>query len=116
MNIAELYTDLQILKVIGSRLSRLRVDSGLTQQDLSKRSGVSKSTIERMESGKSTQLSTLVKVLRELRLLNNLDILIPEQKLTPVDYLNHKRKDRKRASSKSTLKEPGPKWEWGDGK
>ncbi|NQW29773.1 MAG: helix-turn-helix transcriptional regulator [Ignavibacteria bacterium] len=117
MLLTQLYADREILKEIGKRLSRFRIQRALTQEELASRSGVSKSSIERLESGKACQLSTLIKILRELQLLDNLDKLIPEQQPTPMDYLRQIKTDRQRVTYKySELREPTPKWEWGDKK
>ncbi len=65
------------VKEIGERLLKQRLGANLTQAALAEKAGVSKRTIERIESGCSIQLSTLIQVLRVFDLLNLLDQAIP---------------------------------------
>ena len=47
-------TDVVVLREIGARLKHKRVDSGLTQAQLAEQAGIAKRTVERLESGNST--------------------------------------------------------------
>ena len=95
MDISKQYTDLAILSEIGERVGRCRLDRNLTQAKLAEAAGVSKRTIERMESGESVQLTSFVQILRALDLVDHLEALMPK----PGEKL------RKRASS---AREPKP--------
>jgi len=100
---------------MGERLARSRLNRNLTQAQLAADSGVSKRTVERMESGESVQLTSLVRILRALDLADNLDALIPEPGLSPVAQLERKGKERRRASSGAKdRQEPGETWTWGE--
>ena len=70
--------------------------------------------MERIEAGESTQLSSLIRVLRVLGLLTSLDRLIPAGGPSPMDLLKLKGKMRKRASPSRKQGKPGKKWRWGD--
>lgn len=107
-------SDEGVLAELGERLARHRIDRGLTQARLADLAGVGKRTVERMESGASAQLSSFVRVLRVLGLINNLDLLIPEREPSPMQALEQKRKVRQRASEKSEPKRPDTAWSWGD--
>jgi len=78
MKLDNLLTDAATLKEIGQRLASKRIAENLTQEEVAKNAGVSKSTVERIESGNSTQVSNLIRVLRNFSLLEALDKLIPE--------------------------------------
>ena len=67
----------QILVELGHRLARQRKKQSFTKANLAERAGVSKRTVERMESGLSIQMSTLLQVLRILSLLGRLEKTIP---------------------------------------
>ncbi len=69
----------QLLKEFGQRLSRYRLKQKLTQAVLAKQAGVSKRTVERMESGQSIQMSNFMQVMRVLNLLESFDKAIPEK-------------------------------------
>ncbi len=114
MKISELLSDDAILAELGERLSRHRIDRQLTQAQLAEQAGVSKRTVERIEAGSSAQLSSLIRVLRVLELLPNLNQLIPEAGARPMDLLQRKGKPRQRASRKTRQQTGGEPWSWGD--
>ena len=93
-------TDDAALGQIGKRLGRRRIDLQMTQAYLAKQAGVSKRTVERIEAGASAQTSSLIRILRELDLLNGIMQSLPETGPRPMDLLKLKGKERKRASSK----------------
>jgi len=114
MNIGDLLSDEIILQELGQRLARQRVTQGFTQADLAEQAGVSKRTVERVEAGESTQISTLIRIFRILGLLNTLETLIPTIGPRPLDLLKMKGKERQRASSKKRVKQTGKPWSWSD--
>ncbi len=114
MNFEELMDDQSVLLEMGQRLSQRRVEMNLTQAELAKEAGVSKRTIERVEAGESTQTATLIRILRVLQLLTNLDALLPESGPRPMDLLKLRGKPRQRASSKKRQKSRGQDWSWGE--
>ena len=98
---------------LGARLARERLGRNWTQADLAHEAGVSLSTVRRLESGGSSQLANLVRILRALDLLANLDALVPEPTRRPLDELERQGKERQRASKKRSTPAPKP-WAWGD--
>lgn len=113
MKIEGLLTDKAILSELGGRLAQRRLELHLTQEMLAEQAGVSKRTVERIEAGATAQMSTLIRLLRVLELLDRLETLVPEAGPRPMDLVKLKGKARKRASGKrkSTDEEP---WRWGD--
>ncbi len=79
---------------IGRRLARRRVNMEITPAAMAERAGVSKRTVERIEAGESTQMATIVRILRVLGLLDNLDRMIPEPGPSPIALLKLKGKER----------------------
>ena len=117
MRIEEQVTDALILRELGERLARTRLERNLKQADLATQAGVSKRTLERMEAGGATQLASLVRVCRALGLVKRFETLIPEPLSSPVEQLKLRGRERKRAASPrsaTTLREPVPKWQWSD--
>ena len=88
-------SDTAILNKLGTRLKASRISSGLKQQE-----GVGVSTIAKIESGQSVSLSLLISVMRTLGLLENLDLLVPEQKPSPMELLKMQGKQVKRVRTK----------------
>ena len=113
MKIDGLLTDDAILAELGGRFAQRRLELQLTQEMLADQAGVSKRTVERVEAGSTTQISTMIRMLRVLGLLDRLETLVPEAGLRPMDLLKLKGKARKRASGKRKPTGEVP-WKWGD--
>jgi transcriptional regulator with XRE-family HTH domain len=107
-------SDKAVLEEIGHRLSRLRIERGVTQAKLATESGVSKRTVERIEAGESTQSSTLIRVMRALDILDSLYAAIPSSGPRPMDLLKLHGKERQRASTKTQGRSVAGKWQWGN--
>jgi transcriptional regulator with XRE-family HTH domain len=114
MQISELLSDDAILAELGRRISRCRIDQALTQAELAHQAGVSKRTVERLEAGASTQLASLIRILRVLKLLSNLDHAIPGGGPRPMELLRGKGKLRQRVSAADRVGEPDQPWSWND--
>lgn len=104
------YTNKEYLQMIGKRIKLFRVYSGISQKELEEKTGISRRTFSRLETGTSIQLDSLIKILTALGLDNNLELLIPDQSKRPSMYLQ-KNKVKQRASSKTRKIEP---FKWGD--
>jgi len=113
MKIEGLLTDEAILAELGGRFAQRRLELQLTQEMLAEQAGVSKRTVERVEAGATMQLSTMIRILRVLELLDRLETLVPESGPRPMDLLRLKGKARKRASGKRKPTDEKP-WTWGD--
>ena len=115
MKLDENSADQTILEEIGERIATIRLNRNLTQADLADEAGVSKRTIERLESGESIQTKSLIRLLRLLGLLSRLEILLPESVPSPVAQLKLQGKTRRRASTKGIpIRSKGKAWKWGD--
>jgi len=112
MKITGLLTDDVVLAELGARIAGRRVELQLTQAAVAEQAGIAKRTLERMEAGQTSQLATLVRVLRVLDAVSGLDSLIPESGPRPMDLLKQKGKVRQRASGKRTAKAAGKPWHW----
>jgi transcriptional regulator with XRE-family HTH domain len=89
-------TDIELLIEIGTRLRGYRLQANLTQEDLGTRSGVARTTIRDIESGRDAQLSTLVRLLRGLGRLADLDAFLPPPSISPIQLLKSRGKPRQR--------------------
>lgn len=114
MCIRQELTDRKVLSDVGDRLARHRLNLNLTQAQLAREAGVSTRTVVRLEHGDSTQLTNLVRVLRALGLLANLDALVPLPLTSPLAQLESRLKERRRASPIAKKSRPAAKWAWGD--
>ncbi|MFK7931720.1 MAG: helix-turn-helix transcriptional regulator [Myxococcota bacterium] len=102
-----------MLQDLGRRIRQARLAQDITQRDLAREAGVSKPSIERLEAGRSVQLTTLLRTLRALGLDHNVQALVPEAPASPLALLEQQGARRQRASSKLPERAPGP-WTWGD--
>ena len=75
----------EIIQLIGTRLRRYRLNLDVTQKEMAEISGVSLPTIQKMESGnaENVTLAVLLKMVRYLGIIENVDNLIPEQPESP---------------------------------
>ena len=100
---------------LGSRMARIRLEMNLTQAQLAQQAGVSKRTVERLESGGvAIQLSGFIRVCRVLELIGRFESLIPEPLPSPVAQLKLKGRTRKRASAARIANSSPEKWKWAD--
>ena len=115
MKIAAELTDEAVLRELGGRLARIRIESNLTQAALAEQAGVSKRTVERLESGEvAAQLSGFLRVCRVLGLLARFEMLLPEPTLGPMAQLQQQGRKRQRATGKRTMAGAPKKWTWDD--
>lgn len=114
MNFTNALTDQAALAELGVRAARARLERGWTQAQLAEAAGVSKATVERLENGSSTQLHNLLRCLRALDRLENLEGLLPESAPGPIDLLARRGKVRQRARPSKTATPPPAPWSWGD--
>lgn len=115
MRITKQATDESILRELGGRLAGTRLELNLTQAQLAAQAGVSKRTVQRLESGGvATQLSAFIRVCRTLDLVERFDLLVPEPVPSPIEQLKLRGRKRRRASAGRKSKSPSRKWHWGD--
>ncbi|HEY8644332.1 MAG TPA: helix-turn-helix domain-containing protein [Gaiellaceae bacterium] len=115
MQITTELTDEAVLRELGARLARTRLERNLTQAALGGGAGVGLNTVRRLEDGQSVTLTSFVRVLRYLRLLDTFEVLIPKPVLSPIERLELRGKQRQRARHRAARPRPeGTGWAWGD--
>lgn len=116
-----------LLAELGQRLAQLRLNHNWQQHELATEAGVSLRTLSRIEAGEPSQTVNLLRVLRALGLVENLEALIPPPAASPLQQLQLQGKQRKRASRRPGkaqtadtagnetrgLAEPKSGWQWG---
>lgn len=116
MKIASTLSIATTVEELGQRLRQHRIGQNLSQADLAGVSGVPLRTIERLEAGTAIGMDKFIQVLRGLNLLENLDQLVPETSVRPIQQLGVKHSYRQRVSAKRTRAPSKGGWVWGDKK
>ncbi|MBQ8990489.1 MAG: helix-turn-helix domain-containing protein [Prevotella sp.] len=77
-------SDPSILQRMGRRMRDYRIRMELTQGELAEKSGVSMGTIVRVEQGNPISTLLFISILRTMGLLENLEVLLPELNISPI--------------------------------
>ena len=104
----------QIEITICKKLETIRLSRNLTQAQLANEAGVSTRTIGRLEKGDGTTLDTLIRVMIALGIQQNLEVLLPDPEVRPIERINLKGSERKRARPDHPIS-GSIGWSWGDG-
>lgn len=114
MRITSLMTNAAVLSEIGQRLERLRLERNITQEDLAREAGISRRTLVRLEQGEElVGAAALLRVLRALGLLEQMEQLVPEPLPSPIEQLRLQGRRRQRASGAQRDDIAAP-WAWRD--
>ena len=89
-----------VLTEIGQRVRRERLNQNTTQAKLAQYAGVSRRVILDLEAGKGCGLSSFIEILRALRKLDQLDSLLPDPGISPLQLAKLKGKARQRATGR----------------
>ncbi|MDY6982675.1 MAG: helix-turn-helix transcriptional regulator [Pseudomonadota bacterium] len=112
MEFSLILSDEAVLQELGRRLAQYRLNLNLTQQALAREAGISLRTLNRIECGEPSQTANVVRVLRALGLLGNVEALVPEAPASPIQQLKLKGRARKRASSARRATQAAEPWSW----
>ena len=101
-------TEMEATQEAGSRLRQLRLCRNITQSELASRAGVSKRSLERLESGSGgIRLDVFFAVCAALGVLPKFELALPKVELLPQDVLERrtlpKRARKKKKINKTSL-------------
>ena len=91
-------SDKAILNHLGAQLKQMRLNKNITQQQMSKMAGLSRSAISAMENDGNGTMVSFVQVLRALEKLEILNNFITEAPVSPIQIAKLQGKQRQRAS------------------
>ena len=103
----------QIESDLCKKLARIRLARNITQEFLAEQAGVSVRTIRRLEKGLGVSLDTFIRVLTALGVQQNLQSMLPDPRIRPIDRAELKGVERKRAKPRKKISETST-WVWGD--
>jgi len=78
------FSDLAILKSLGTRIKTERLNQDLTQMDVARRAGIARIVLTRLESGKGCTLGSFIRILRSLGKLDHIELFLPEPGISPL--------------------------------
>ena len=104
----------QIEAALCRRLESIRLSRNITQAQLAEEAGVSPRTIGRLEKGEGVSLGTFIRVMTALGIQHNLEALLPDPAVRPIERVGIGAGERKRARPAPSSHER-PVWSWGDG-
>ncbi|MEN8008533.1 MAG: helix-turn-helix transcriptional regulator [Candidatus Krumholzibacteriota bacterium] len=106
-------SDKAILQEIGGRLKNRRLNRNLTQQEVADQAGLTRTTVGEFERGASSSMLTLIRILRVLDSLEELDSFLPDTGPSPLQLARFQGRQRQRASRKKPDGDSGgedPEW------
>ncbi len=78
MNISRYDSISVILGEYGRRIKTTRIALSITQDELSRKTGLSRRTISNIENGNDFSMDSLIRILQTLKLDRNLNSIVPE--------------------------------------
>lgn len=117
MKIDYLTPDQVALGELGHRLARVRKQQGMSQTELAQEAGLGVATLRRIESGKSGQMESWLKIMKALRMTASVDAFLPEKFDSPrAQVLSRKARRKKPRKAKQGSGEQTTEGlvKWGD--
>ena len=106
MKIEYLTPDQVALGELGQRLARVRKQQGLSQTELAQEAGLGVATLRRIESGRSGQMESWLKIMKALKLTASVDAFLPEKFESPrAQVLSGKARRNKTAKGKQSARD-----------
>ena len=108
-------TDTELCNRIAAKIKTVRLKQNMSQAELADKSGVSISTIKRMEDGEVKNFESLIRILRTLGKLDVFVPLVEEEQLSPNEYYElaiKANKPKRKRASKGYTKENKEESEW----
>lgn len=93
-------SDAAILSIVGERIRTERLNQNRTQMEVAKAGGVGVIVIKRLENGQGCLLGNLIRILRSLGKIDQLDALLPEPGISPLELARLSGRHRKGASGR----------------
>jgi len=92
-------SDNALSETIGNFVKYHRLNQNITQEEVAKAAGISRSTLSLLEKGQKITLNSLIKVLRVFDLLYIMDVFKVKEEINPIEYAKLQKNKRKRAAS-----------------
>ena len=100
-----------LITELGHRLARIRLARNVTQKTLAREAGIGLRTLRRLETGQSSTLDSFLRIAITLGLADDLLSAIPSHEIRPIERVDSRRSERKRARFARTVTSKEP-WAW----
>ena len=90
-------TNNALIAEIGQRVQKRRLNLNISQEELAKNSGVSRTAICHLEAGNSVNLISLLGILRGLNCLGEFEAFLPPDQISPIQLAKLEGNIRQRA-------------------
>lgn len=104
----------QVEAALCKRIESIRLSRNITQKQLANEAGVSPRTIGRLEKGHGVSMDTFIRVMIALRIQQNLEALLPDPAVRPIERIGLDAGERKRARPAKPV-DKLQAWTWDDG-
>lgn len=104
----------QKLQEVGSRIAGIRLSRNLTQSQVADLAGTARNTVRRLEAGETVSLETYIRVMEALDLEVDLDAMLPDPSVRPVDRVRLQGQERQRARPNEQEPKKASEWAWGE--
>lgn len=94
MNV-DLKTPYEIIEELADTIEKIRKQKRIRQKDLCEKSGVSLATYQKFLYKKTITLSSLIKIMYFLQMMNNLENFIKYEEIITLDDIRNKQKNKK---------------------
>ncbi len=98
---------------LGARLARHRLARNVTQQALAESAGIGLRTLRRVEAGESSSVDSVLRIALALGLADGLMSGIPEQDVRPIERVDSRGRERRRARAPK-IRMPEEPWSWSE--
>ena len=101
-NIYYSYSDKELIRKWGEKISSLRIAAGLSQTELALKTGMSRSSIAGIEKGRNFSIASLISISRSLEFLDEFDFFFKKEEyvLTPMEIYEKEKKKKVRGGYK----------------
>lgn len=99
---------------LGTRLARQRLARNVTQEALAADAGIGLRTLRRVEAGEPSSLDSTLRIVIALGLVEGLMSGIPEQVIRPLERVESRGRERRRARPPKSGGQEKP-WSWSQG-
>ncbi len=103
-------SDHALAAFIGQFIRSKRMEQNMTQAQLAKDAGISRSTLVLLEKGETASLGTLLQVLRMLNQLHVLSVFEITPVVSPLLLVKEEMKKRQRVRTKPSSQKPQTDW------